>query len=83
MSRLLANLRLDFRLQLRFGFYYAAGFMALVWIAILLQIPSGALPVAVPFIVFTDLSVVGFYFIAGMLLLSGLCMLAVRWAESV
>ncbi len=69
MSRLLSAVRWDLRLQRRYGIYYAGGFVTLVWIAVLLQIPSRALNVAVPFIVFTDLGVIGFYFIAGILLL--------------
>jgi fluoroquinolone transport system permease protein len=55
-------------LQRRYKFYYAAGFMALVWIVVLRSLRPGLLPVAVPFVVFVDLAVVGFYFMAGSLL---------------
>ncbi len=68
MSRLLSIVRLDLRLQLRYGFDYAAAFSALVWIAALGLLPDETLDVAVPFIIFTDLAVVGFYFIAGSVL---------------
>ncbi len=68
MSRLGAAVRLDLLLQLRYGFYYAAAFVTLVWIALLHPIPASLLDLAVPFVVFTDLAVTGYYFIAGMVL---------------
>lgn len=68
MSRLGATVRLDLLLQLRYGFYYAAAFVTLVWIALLYPLPASLLDLAVPFVVFTDLAVVGYYFIAGMVL---------------
>jgi fluoroquinolone transport system permease protein len=60
--------RLDCRLQRRYGFYFAASFIAVVWIVILRFMRPEVLPLAVPFIVFVDLAVVGFYFMAGALL---------------
>ena len=69
MRRLWSFIRLDLRRQRRYGFFYAAGFMTLVWIAVLRSLYPGVLPVAVPFLVFVDLAVVGFYFMAGSLLL--------------
>jgi fluoroquinolone transport system permease protein len=68
MSRLLPTLQMDLRLQQRYGFYYAGAFVALVWIVILRQLPAWTLPLAVPFLIFVDLGVVGFYFIAGTVL---------------
>ncbi|NJK63173.1 MAG: fluoroquinolone transporter permease [Synechococcaceae cyanobacterium SM2_3_1] len=68
MNRLLAALRLDWVLQLRYGFFYAAGFSLLVWLAILKALPQQVLPIALPLVVFLDLSIVGFYFMAGMVL---------------
>lgn len=65
MTRLTSLARLDVRLQHRHGFYYAAAFITLVWIVLLRQLPTEALPVAVPVIIFTDLSMVGYYFLAG------------------
>jgi fluoroquinolone transport system permease protein len=61
-------MRLDVLLQLRYGFYYAAAFVTLVWIAVLYPLPASILDLAVPFVVFTDLAVAGYYFIAGMVL---------------
>ena len=68
MSRLAAAVRLDLLLQLRYGFYYAAAFVTLVWIALLYPLPGSLLDLAVTFVVFTDLAVTGYYFIAGMVL---------------
>ena len=69
MRRLWSLMRLDWSRQRRYGFFYAAGFMTLVWIAVLRSLRPGVLPVAVPFLVFVDLAVVGFYFMAGSLLM--------------
>ncbi len=68
MNRLFAAIRHDFRLQWRYGLYYAAVFVSVVWIALLSQIPPRSLDLALPFIIFTDLAVIGFYFIAGMVM---------------
>ncbi|KUG02358.1 putative antibiotic-transport integral membrane leucine and valine rich protein abc transporter [hydrocarbon metagenome] len=65
MNRLTTTLKMDFKLQARYGFYYAAAFVTLVWIAILLALPAAFLPLAVPLIIFTDLGIVGMIFIAG------------------
>ncbi len=40
MKRLLAAIRWDFRLQYRQGFYYAAIFVAVFMVLILLQLPD-------------------------------------------
>jgi fluoroquinolone transport system permease protein len=68
MSRFASTVRLDLLLQKRYGFFYAGAFVTVVWIALLLPLPDSLLNLAVPLIVFTDLAVVGFYFIAGMVL---------------
>ena len=68
MNRLLAALRLDFLMQRRYGFLYAGTFSTLVWIALLKALPHNVLAVAVPIVVFFDLAIIGFYFIAGMVL---------------
>jgi fluoroquinolone transport system permease protein len=59
---------LDAFLQLRSGFYYAAAFVTLVWVALLYPLPATILDLAVPLVIFTDLAVTGYYFIAGMVL---------------
>ena len=68
MRRLLAAVRQDLRLQQRYRFNYAAVFVALVWIGFLRQVPDWAVDLALPFVLFTDLAVIGFYFIAGLVL---------------
>lgn len=68
MSRFVSTVRLDLLLQKRYGFFYAGAFVTVVWIALLLPLPGSLLDLAVPLIVFTDLAVVGFYFVAGMVL---------------
>ncbi len=68
MSRFASTLRLDLLLQLRYGFYYAAAFVTPFWIAMLLPLPDSVLQIAVPLVVFAELAVIGYYFIAGMVL---------------
>jgi fluoroquinolone transport system permease protein len=55
---------LDLRLQVKYGFVYAAVFSALVWEIFLYLVPTDLHPVALPYLVFGDLALVGFFFIA-------------------
>ncbi|MGW0520347.1 fluoroquinolone export ABC transporter permease subunit [Crossiella sp. NPDC003009] len=64
MSATLAALRLDLRLQRRYGFLYAAVFAAVLWIVVLSLLPARLLGVALPYVLFGDLAIVGFFFIA-------------------
>lgn len=68
MSRFVSTVRLDLLQQLRYGFYYAAGFVTLLWIALLYALPETVEEVAVTFVVFTDIAAVGYVFIAGTVL---------------
>jgi fluoroquinolone transport system permease protein len=68
MNRMFSTTLLDLRLQQRYNFFYAAAFVTLVWIVVLRLFPAGMLDLVVPFIIFVDLGVIGFYFIAGMIL---------------
>ncbi len=68
MIRFVSTLRLDLLLQLRYGFYYAAAFVTLFWIALLLPLPDSALGITAPLVVFAELAIIGYYFIAGMVL---------------
>lgn len=69
MSRLLATMQWDARLQLRNGFYAAAGGVA-VFFALLLSWPDReALRWILPAFVFGNLQVNTFYFLGGMVLL--------------
>ena len=67
-TRLWPALRMDFSMHARYGFYYAAAFVAAVWIAILRALPAGYLDTAIPFIIFADLGIVGMTFIGGQVL---------------
>lgn len=68
MNRGVSALQLDIRLQRRYGFYYAAAFITLVWIVVLRSLPQSIIEQALAFIIFTDLGVVGFYFVAGQII---------------
>jgi fluoroquinolone transport system permease protein len=67
MTRVRTAVRLELRLQRRYGFLYAAAFSGLLWIAVLLAITPELRDVAAPFVLFGDMMVVGFFFIAGSL----------------
>lgn len=57
--------KLDLRLQWRYGFYYAAGFSLVLWEVVVLLIPDGLRQVAMPYVIFGDSVIIGFFFIAG------------------
>ena len=67
--RLLATLRWELVTQFRQGFYYAALFVIVVWSIVLSQLPTAGAMWLVPVVLFMDVSVFGFYFMAGMLYL--------------
>lgn len=67
--RLAAAAAGDARLQLRQGFYYAAGFVLVVLIAVGRELPADALAWLLPVIVLANVQVNGFYFLAGLVLL--------------
>ncbi|WP_017596344.1 fluoroquinolone export ABC transporter permease subunit [Nocardiopsis potens] len=66
-ARLRSAVRLELRLQKRYGFLYAAAFSVLPWLAILLPLPTGYREAAAPLVLFGDLVVVPFFFIAASL----------------
>lgn len=65
MTRLASALRLELTLQLRQRFLHAAVFSGLIWLAVLLPMPAGLRPVAEPYVLVGDVSIIGFFFIAG------------------
>jgi fluoroquinolone transport system permease protein len=70
MQRLIATIRLDLRLQWQNGFYYAAAFVLLTWFVVLTQLPAGIdWGYLLPAVVFGNLVMVNFYFVAGLVLL--------------
>jgi fluoroquinolone transport system permease protein len=64
MNRLRAALGMELLLQRRYKFLHAAVFSGLLWIAVLLPVPAATRAVLEPYIVFGDLGIVGFFFIA-------------------
>jgi fluoroquinolone transport system permease protein len=69
LYRLAATLRLDARLQLRNGFYFAAGFVVLIVSAILTQLPPLDWGYLMPALVQNNLLISTFYFMGGLVLL--------------
>lgn len=69
MHRLVATIRLDLWLQLKNGFYYAVAFVLVCWFVLLTQLPEIDWGYLLPPVVFGNLVVVNFYFVAGLVLL--------------
>ena len=69
MYRLAATVRLDLRLQLRNGFYYAVAFVLACWFLLLTRLPAIDWGYVLPAVVFGNLVMVNFYFVAGLVLL--------------
>jgi fluoroquinolone transport system permease protein len=68
VNRLVVLARADLRLQLRYGILAAAALVTAVWIVVLLALPSEARATAVPVVLFVELGVIGFYFVAALVL---------------
>lgn len=65
MNGVLATaVRMDFRLQRRYGFWYATAFVVLLWIGVLQLVPDPLLGPAMPYLLMADLAFMMF-FIAG------------------
>lgn len=65
MTRLVSALRLELTLQVRQKFLHAALFSGLIWLAVLLPMPAGLRPVAEPYVLAGDVSIIGYFFVAG------------------
>jgi fluoroquinolone transport system permease protein len=65
MSRAISALRLEVTLQVRQRFLHAAVFSGLIWLAVLLPMPRGLRPAAEPYVLLGDVSIIGFFFVAG------------------
>lgn len=66
MTRLVSTLRWDFLMQFRQGILYAAIWVMAVWAILLWQIPAVGLQPILVSILFLDLSIFGFFFMAGL-----------------
>ena len=69
MKRLASSLWLDFRLQFRNGFYYAAAFVTVVAIVILRQFPNLDFKWLLPALLLNNLLIGTFYFFGALVLL--------------
>lgn len=69
MKRLVRSTLGDMFLQIKYGFYAVYALITVIYIVILKQLPPKFLAIALPFIIFSDPSVLGFYFISGLVLL--------------
>lgn len=66
--RSLGALRLDLRLQRRYGLAQAGLVVALLWVLLLRLLPAEARGVAAPLVAFGDLAVVGYFFVGAQVL---------------
>jgi fluoroquinolone transport system permease protein len=57
--------RLELTLQVRQKFLHAGVFSGLIWLAVLLPMPAKLRPVAEPYVLVGDVSIIGFFFIGG------------------
>jgi fluoroquinolone transport system permease protein len=69
MRRFWPALRWDWQLQWRHGLFYAAGFIVALWGLLLTQMPVVAINYVLAPVVYIDLSIFGFFFMAGLLYL--------------
>lgn len=69
MRRFLACIKADIYIQIKYGFYAVYGIVTIVYILLLKQAPIASLKTLVPMIVFSDPSMLGFFFIGGLVLL--------------
>lgn len=69
MKRLIGCIKGDLLLQVKYGFYAIYTVITVFYIVILKLLPPQSLKLAVPFVVFSDPSFLGFFFIGGLILL--------------
>lgn len=67
--RILTAIKYDIKFQVRHGFYHAYLLLTVIYIAGLRMVPGDYRPAVSSLVVFTDPSVLGFFFIGGMVLL--------------
>ena len=65
MSVLLQLLRWDFTVQIRHGFWVAAAFVLLPWVAVVLSISREQANFIIPALIFLDISIAGTLFMGG------------------
>ncbi|MCX8131481.1 MAG: ABC transporter permease [Clostridia bacterium] len=67
--RVLSAVEADVRFQIKQGFYAVYVFLTLVYMIVLGQIPDKFHKIVVPIVVFSDPTIVGFFFIGGIVML--------------
>jgi fluoroquinolone transport system permease protein len=67
--RLLHAIRADIRFQMKQGFYLVYVLITIIYLIILSFLPKDILSIALPLVVFSDLSVLGLFFIGGIIML--------------
>lgn len=67
--RLLHAVRADMSFQLKQGFYLVYVLITIIYLIILSFLPESALSIALPLVVFSDPSVLGLFFIGGIIML--------------
>lgn len=67
--RILGALKADMKFQFKQGFYVVYVIITLVYMIAIRQLPPSIGRIAVPLVVFTDPSIVGFFFIGGIVML--------------
>ncbi|MCE7006684.1 fluoroquinolone transporter permease [Kibdelosporangium philippinense] len=65
MTRFSIALRMEFLLQRRYRLLHAGILSGALWLAMLLPMPSGVRSMVEPYVLLGDLTIVGFFFIAG------------------
>ncbi len=69
MRRLAATLWCDLQLQFRNGFYYASALVVVAFVILLNSLPEAAVAWALPVVLFENVLMNTFYFVAGLILL--------------
>ncbi len=69
MRMFLRDLKFDVTFQFRHGFYYAYGFITVLYAAVLLTVPEIIRSQAAAAVIYSDPSVLGFFFMAGIFLM--------------
>lgn len=70
--RITGALKTDFKFQVKQGFYVIYLFLTIIYMVILSILPKAYLNIVLPILIFTDPSIVGFFFIGGIIMLEKL-----------
>ncbi|MBC8400833.1 MAG: ABC transporter permease [Candidatus Marinimicrobia bacterium] len=68
MISLVSTVTKDVRLQVRYGFYFAIVFVAIIYIAIIKQLPLASLGTILPLLLLSNLTITAYFFVAGLIL---------------